>query len=281
MGNSKGIVTMLRIETIRSKINLKEIDIMSKWKEIKDFKNVINDMYLISDDGEVMNKHTKKILHKKIANKKHHPYYAVSLLHNDGRVEWVLVHQLVATYFVKVPDNLIGVSDLVPDHLDNNGLNNKYTNLEWKTRGENVADAHRKGYINNSGENHSGIFITETEAHKICQLLVDGKTYDEILNICNYPNTKKYRCLLVRIKNGLSWKYVSSQYDIKKLSKMYTKKQRDTINKISIIRKLLSEGKTTSEIFDIVYADEEVNREVKMSLIRNIKKGIIFNEIKS
>lgn len=140
------------------------MNIEEKWHDIENFKNVMNGLYEVNNYGYVRNKHTMKILHMKIANKKKHPYHAVSLLHNDGELKWVLVHQLVATYFVKIPDELIGHRDLVPDHLDNNGLNNIYTNLEWKTRGQNVSDAFKMGYINNSGPNHKGVFIKASEA---------------------------------------------------------------------------------------------------------------------
>lgn len=104
---------------------------MKKWKTIKNFKNVVDDMYRASYEGEVRYKKSKDLIHKKIANKKHHPYYAVNLLKTNGKKEWVLVHQLVATFFVKVSKKYIGTEkELVPDHLDNNGLNNLYTNLE-------------------------------------------------------------------------------------------------------------------------------------------------------
>lgn len=77
------------------------MNIEEKWHDIENFKNVMNGLYEVNNYGYVRNKHTMKILHMKIANKKKHPYRAVSLLHNDGELKWVLVHQLVATYFVK------------------------------------------------------------------------------------------------------------------------------------------------------------------------------------
>lgn len=142
-----------------------------KWKIINGFKNVIDDTYEVSNFGNVRYKDSTFILHKKIANKKYHPYYAVSLLRARGNAEWVLVHQLVATYFVDIPEELLNENDIVPDHLDNNGLNNYYLNLEWKTRGMNVSDAFKMGYIDNSGEKHRDVFISEKEANLICKYL--------------------------------------------------------------------------------------------------------------
>lgn len=52
------------------------------------------------------------------------------------------MHRLVAEYFCHKPDgcNII-------HHLDNNGLNNHYTNLIWTTQSYNVKMAYRDGLI--------------------------------------------------------------------------------------------------------------------------------------
>lgn len=178
---------------------------MKKWRTIKNFKNVVDDMYQVSYEGEVRYKKSKDLIHKKIANKKHHPYYAVNLLKTNGKKEWVLVHQLVATFFVKVSKKYIGTEKgLVPDHLDNNGLNNLYTNLEWKTRGETVKSAHLNGWINNSGSNNKNSTLSELEVRTICVLLEEGKQYDYIIDIMCLPKTKQMRQTLIRIKNRLA-----------------------------------------------------------------------------
>lgn len=110
----------------------------------------------------------------------------------NGKQEWILVHQLVATYFVKIPKKYRNCNfDLVPDHLDNDGLNNHYTNLEWKTRGENTKSAHENGFINNSCENSPHSLITNKEAIEICVCLENNMCYDEIIRHMNFPNTKK------------------------------------------------------------------------------------------
>ena len=250
----------------------------NKWKVIKKFKNVKDFVYGVNCYGDVKNLDTGEILKKKIANKKHHPYYAVYLLHNDGKKRWVLVHQLVATFFVKIPDNLSMNDDIVPDHLDNDGLNNFYKNLEWKTRGQNVSDAFKKGYINNSGENHKDTFITEKQANKICDYLEKELDYDSILEKMNFPKKKKYRTLITRIKNGLSWTNVSKNYKIKKDKTSYTKEQRKTIEKIPLIIELYDKGFKTKEIFNIVYKDEKCNKENKMNTIRLICKNKIYKK---
>ena len=249
-----------------------------KWKTIKNFKNIFDNEYEVSNYGNVRIKLTKQLLHKKIANKKHHPYYAV-FLKRYTKNEWILVHQLVATFFCKIPDELKGL-DIVPDHLDNNGLNNYYKNLEWKTRGENISSAFEKGYCDNSGENHKDVFITEKQANEICKFLEDGLSYDEIISKMNFENTKKYRTLLVRIKNGLAWKNVSKKYAIKKEEIKYTKSQMETIEKLSLIIKLMEKGLSNSEIYNIVWKGSDTSkRESKMVTLRLIRKGKIYTEL--
>lgn len=177
--------------------------------------------------------------------------------------------------FCKKPDELIGHRDLVPDHLDNNGLNNIYTNLEWKTRGQNVSDAFKMGYINNSGPNHKGVFIKASEAHIICTLLEDDKSYDYIIAFMGYPNTKKYRRLLIRIKNGLAWKEISSSYNINKIEYKYSDAQIKNMKLIPRILSLHESGKSNSEIIGIMFPNEQ-NREKRLRLIRDVCNHRIF-----
>lgn len=246
------------------------------WTVIRQFKNVIDYRYGVNCYGDVIDLDTMTIMHKKIANKKHHPYYAVYLKRNDGTSEWYLVHQLVATYFVKIPEHLYGNTDIVPDHLDNNGLNNFYKNLEWKTRSENIKSAYINGYINNSCENSKSTDICNADVHKICQLLEDELDYDEILDMMGYPNTKKYRTLLVRIKNKIAWTDISKQYNIKNDRVKYTKSQLDTLSKLREILDLHHRGFTTRQIFDIVYKGYNCNKDTKMNIIRRVCKHEIF-----
>lgn len=248
------------------------------WKVINNFKNIKNMRYGVNCYGDVKNLETGEILKKKIANKKRHPYYAVYLLNNDNKKEWVLVHQLVAKFFVKIPKYLNSCNDIVPDHLDNNGLNNFYKNLQWKTRSQNISDAFKMGYIDNSGEKHRDVFITEKQAEKICKYLEKGLDYNNILNKMGFKNNKKYRSLLVRIKNGLAWKKVSSKYNIDKNKIKYTDKQKDALIKLPMILKLHEKGYSTKEIFQIVYKNNSCNKATKMNIIRRICKQEIFKK---
>lgn len=256
--------------------------IKKKWKVINNFKDIVNDTYEISYEGEVRKYSSKEILHKKIANRKNHPYYAVSLKNCYGKTEWVLVHQLVAYFFIKVPKKYKDCDvELVPDHLDNNGLNNHYTNLEWKTRGENVSSAHKHGFINNKGDSNKNAIITDEQAREICEYLCEGIGYSEILDKMNFPDNKSYRSLLVRIKNRNAWRSVSDDYTFDSKKVKYTSSQRDTIEKLPLIRLLIGEGKSNYEIIRIVWGDNcsESMKKSKNETIKNIRNNKIFKDI--
>ena len=248
------------------------------WVAIHHFKKVVDYRYGVNCYGDVIDFTNGKILHQKIANKKHHPYHAVNLKQTNGKSEWYLVHQLVATYFVDVPKRLRDIPDIVPNHKDNDGLNNYYKNLEWLTRGENTLDAFRNGYINNSCENHTGTDISDDEVHSICKMLESGMRYKDILNEMGYPNDKKHKTLLVRIKNGIAWKEISALYDIDSKTPQYTDEQLDTISKLGDILNLYEQGLKAKDIYKILYADYKGSRDTKLNVIRNVCKHRIFKD---
>ena len=254
-----------------------------RWKTIKNFKDVVDGIYQVSYDGAVRYKSSKEYIHQKIANKKYHPYYAVYLKKKNETSEWVLVHQLVATFFVKIPKKYKDGNeyDLVPDHLDNNGLNNHYENLEWKTRGENTRSAHEHKYINNACDNHSGALITIEQAHEICRLLEMNKSYDDILEIMNLPNTKQYRTLLVRIKNKNAWTAVSDLYNIDEKSIKYTKAQLETVERLDAIKEMIAQGYGNYEIVRALWGNDISKRKLatRSQTITKIRNNEIFKEL--
>lgn len=252
------------------------------WKPIINFKTVVNGLYEISNYGDVRYADTKQEIHKKIANKRHHPYYAVSLSVSDSSVkQWILVHQLVATFFCNVPEKYDGVYDIVPDHLDNNGLNNYYKNLEWKTRGENVVSAFEKGYCNNSCENNANAIVDNKTVHRICHMMECGNSYDEILCTIGLPNERKYRALLVRIKNGFAWKTISKKYNVRNANSMSVVNA-ETVKHIPKIIDLMNDGYSNSEIFKIIWnIDDPKFRKSKLMTLQLIRKRRIYTKLLS
>lgn len=102
-------------------------------KEIKGY----NRMYYISDNGKVFSKYNGEMTEKKPFYS-HNGYLRITLWKN-GKQKKYFIHRLVAEYFVKNTYNFDSV-----DHIDENKLNNHYTNLRWTSISYNCARSNAK-----------------------------------------------------------------------------------------------------------------------------------------
>ena len=96
-------------------------------KQLKDFPD-----YYVSNHGNIYsNKNSKEGL-KKLKPWNHKGYFYIQCVDREKKKRY-LVHRLVAKYFVE------GYFDgAVVNHINANGLDNYYKNLEWVTQRENV-----------------------------------------------------------------------------------------------------------------------------------------------
>ena len=142
---------------------------MEVWKDIKGYEG----LYRISNMGRV------KSLERTARNNIHggertikesilsptdngHGYMLVGLK-KDCKRKNHYVHRLVAEHFVENP-----LQNLYVNHLDYDKSNNKATNLEWCTQGENIAHSNEhmrkpkaKCRVSNTGEK----YITKSSRH--------------------------------------------------------------------------------------------------------------------
>ncbi len=95
---------------------------IEEWREFQKYNN-----YEVSNLGKVRNKKTGRIL-KSACNG---GYLSVGLSRN-GKSKTFRVHQLVGLCFIENPENKPQIN-----HIDKDGTNNKYNNLEWCTAAEN------------------------------------------------------------------------------------------------------------------------------------------------
>lgn len=166
-------------------------------------KQIENSSYYISEDGNVINSKTQKIL-KPITIS---GYYHVSILGKKKSI-----HRLVANAYLVKPH-----IDFEINHKDGNRLNNHYSNLEYVSHLENMQHAYKNGLISienrkENANNARSVYRNKTNRHtaaklikeqvlEIKELLKQGVKQEDI--------AKKYgvsRTPISHINSGKSWK---------------------------------------------------------------------------
>lgn len=101
---------------------MSEID-LSKYKPIPDYSR-----YLVSECGEVWDTQRSIVMPQTVNG----GYKCTNLYREDGKKVLEKVHRLVAYTYLTKPEN--AVNYVV--HIDTDRMNNHYTNLRWKIKGE-------------------------------------------------------------------------------------------------------------------------------------------------
>lgn len=112
------------------------IDKTVEWKELP-----TNSNYLISNNGLLKVVKTGKIITPSIRDSGFTRYARYSLS-KEGINKSFFAHRLVAMTFKPTPD----MEHLQIDHIDRNGLNNDYHNLDWVTGSENILRSFETNY---------------------------------------------------------------------------------------------------------------------------------------
>jgi len=204
-------------------------------------------------------------------------YRQASLFYNNQRYN-IKIHQLVLQAFQPIPKS----TNIIPNHLDGHKDNNKIDNLEWATYSENTKHAIENGLLKITGEDNYNTTISAEQAKQICDLL-DTEKYTSI------QISKIIKCsenAVRNIKNGISWKDISKNYNFRKYEYSRTPSGNpDVIYKGSSLRTLSSDK--VHEICQYIesgkYTAEEISIKLNVDkdIICNIKRGSIYKEISS
>ena len=131
-------------------------------------------LYKVREDGQIrsldrynIDKNGKKKFYpgrvlKQSLIVNNHTNYKYVTLSNKGKLKRLGVHQVVALAFTPNPEN-----KPIVNHIDNNGENNHYTNLEWVTHKENMLHAQKQGRL----------FVSQSKAGKVAGKIAKDRGY--------------------------------------------------------------------------------------------------------
>ena len=184
-----------------------------QWRDISDFEGYyqISNMGRVKSLGRIVSRRPSVLKLKtrirkyyKRPSKKNCPgcqMYASYILNKDGEKYVFSGHRLVAKAFLPNPLNLPEVN-----HIDNNGLNNCVTNLEWVTSQENSLHAIRIGVkkVSFVGESSGSSFLRNEQVLEMIHLRRSGWMLKDL--------SRRYSMSMSAISaicNGKTWKHLS------------------------------------------------------------------------
>lgn len=179
-------------------------------------KELLPNEYYITDSGKVMNS-TGHIMATHVLNS------GYEAIHIKGR--HFLIHRLVAEYFC-----LGYMKGYVVDHIDNNRLNNKASNLHWVTTKENIDDIVRRGKLDTESarqalkkRRNTAVYMLDKNTEKTLAKFDSIREASKAVGASEHtisqylsgksqkgPNGKYYK---LKSAGGYKWKLVDPNYD--------------------------------------------------------------------
>ena len=225
-----------------------------------DYPNIRKWVYYVNDDGTVIYSKLQRNKYLK-ATVDRSGYKRVALqAENCDKSVGVEIHRLVMfTFGTKPPSNMV---DPTIDHIDNNRLNNRISNLQWLERRDNSL----KATTNLKGNNNPRRTISENVAKAIIYDLQQG-----ILNCKQIA--KKFNVnydIVTSIKHGNSWSYLTK--DLGFVTRFKSKSVSDEM-RLEIAKDIASGDFTDKQICE--------KYGVTLDIVRNIKnkRGVNDKEL--
>ena len=228
------------------------------------YKDVIPGMYEVNPYGDIRDKY------KNYSISKYKPdgnsYENVNVHNMNGSRSKEIVHRIVAsTYCVKYNED-----DDIVNHINGIKYDNFYRNLEWCDQKYNIKHAIETGLmkpginlIHGKGEDSYNARVTNELVHLICSLLEKGFRSPEIIKQCGLESTRANIILISRIKNKISWNFISDNYNIRTA--------KDEESDVHLIAQALEDGKSTNEIYELLgYDVSKLSKEEKAKLCVNV-----------
>jgi hypothetical protein len=197
------------------------------------------DRYFISEDGVVFDMANPHFVHRSYTTNG----FATVQIVPDGttrdkrEVDKVLVQRLVYITYVGPIEEGMYVG-----HRDNCIHHNHYTNLMLRTRGQTVVESFA------SGGNQDRRRWTEDQLKEICHLMERNCPNEEIAELVGVPYDEAFTHLLTRLKTGVSYKELASNYDIAQYKSGRSRSGMSDADR-ETIKQLVAEGKSLDEIF--------------------------------
>lgn len=119
-------------------------------------------------------------------------YKRVLLIGKDNHRYHKLVHRLVAEAFIPNPDSCKQVN-----HIDGDKSNNSVSNLEWCTSQQNNVHALQTGL--------------RTGKKKGKQIIINGITFNSVVEACKYYNTTRYKLLRMECNDYPGREYIEGE----------------------------------------------------------------------
>lgn len=180
-------------------------------------QNILPYRYMVSNYGRIYDTYSKRIIAQNYDRKgvkndgtpKGYLYCKIKYRDETGNIaengKRIRVNRAVAIAF----DPVENFKNLEVNHLDGDHSNNRLDNLSWSSPFQNRVHS-KANRLNVSGENAANALFTNQQVEKICELIIDGKSNGEILDILNL-NVDPRR--ISDIRNKWSYKYIVEKYD--------------------------------------------------------------------